>query len=432
MKHHFSTASPTDSRRLRQLARTILLLLTLTPAPLHALPLPPSGNIGSIVEALLLQLKGEHQKAVIIYQRMLEKEPGNAAIHYALAKASVTLSQIDSARVHSEKSVVLDSGNKYYKELLNAIVYQQNRYRRAADHFRQEAALTEGAGKEKPLYTLGQLYFQTGQYDLAIKTFRELVDGNPHLLPGWFALFESDIEARNTAAFDADLRNFQTKALVTWDQHIDFMRVFVIRASRDRAWVAPAQRFIDTAARHPSSRRRYRQAARIFTAELFFLTGETRKAEKILQREIRNPRLKNEKNLYLQARSTLALCYDKQENFPRSIQLYKELLLEEPDNALMMNNLAYTLALQNTELTQALAYALKAVSLEPYNHSYLDTLGWIYYVTGEYEKAREKLEQALQINANEPEIFEHLAAVYDKLGDIRKAREMADRAARLR
>jgi uncharacterized protein HemY len=92
-----------------------------------------------------------------------------------------------------------------------------------------------------------------------------------------------------------------------------------------------------------------------------------------------------------------------------------------------MNNLAYILAVQGKELSKAKELALKAVTAEPENASYLDTLGWVLFKVGEYEKAREILEKAVDIDAHEPEIRDHLSKVYEKLGNHQKAEEMKEK-----
>ena len=134
--------------------------------------------------------------------------------------------------------------------------------------------------------------------------------------------------------------------------------------------------------------------------------------------------LKKQKKLYVQAGSILALCYDKLGYSDKSIHLYKSILDLDSGNILMMNNLAYILAVQGKELPRAKKLAMKAVAAEPVNGGYLDTLGWVLFRMGKYEKARETLEKAVELEPLEAEIQDHLGIVYEKLGNTKKAIEM--------
>jgi len=100
----------------------------------------------------------------------------------------------------------------------------------------------------------------------------------------------------------------------------------------------------------------------------------------------------------------------------------------EPSNALVMNNLAYTLASRPEDLPRARELAEKAVAIEPESGVYLDTLGWVLYLQGEYPAALAVLEKAARLEPGEAEIFSHLADVFMKLGDGHKADEMRRKA----
>ncbi len=385
-----------------------------------------------VVAASLQSAKGEYQGAIDRYQKLLITQPNNAALHYALSNAYMDLGIIDSARVHSEKSVQLDPDNKYYGKLLAVISHQMNNYRQAADRYRQLATLEQGEGKSRLLFTLGQLYLQTAQYDLAIQTFRELLHDNPGALSAWLALFESSVHSGNNLAFREDLLLFYSTAHASIDQRIELVRLFVVRSSKERAYIEPANLMIDAIQKHHPGNPRLTLMLQGLKGELLFQAGHTKEAVRFFERVVRSKNAKMEKWLYLQANSTLALCYDKLGYYDKCIRLYGRILRVEPDNVLMMNNLAYILAGQGKELLRAKTLAMKAVSREPANASYLDTLGWVLFKMGRYEQAREMLEKAVRLNSSEVEIFEHLSKVYEKLGNTPKAFEILERAKQIK
>jgi Flp pilus assembly protein TadD len=49
-------------------------------------------------------------------------------------------------------------------------------------------------------------------------------------------------------------------------------------------------------------------------------------------------------------------------------------------------------------------------------------LGWVYYQRGQYRKAVDELERAVNLTGNDPTITEHLGDAYDKVGKVHDAR----------
>jgi tetratricopeptide (TPR) repeat protein len=166
--------------------------------------------------------------------------------------------------------------------------------------------------------------------------------------------------------------------------------------------------------------------------ELLFQTGKIKQAALLLEKVLAPKSAQKEKRLYLQASSTLAFCYDRLALRDKSILLYKRILDFDPDNILMMNNLAYVLAAEGKELPRAKELALKVVEAEPANAGYLDTLGWVLFRMEEYEYARSILEKAAGLDPLEAEIAEHLGQVYEKLGNLEKAFEMKKKVKKLK
>ena len=57
-----------------------------------------------------------------------------------------------------------------------------------------------------------------------------------------------------------------------------------------------------------------------------------------------------------------------------------------------------------------------------------DSLGWVYYKLGDYEKAVKELEKADLLTPDDPTIIEHLADGYLKLSRIEKALELYEKS----
>ncbi|CUU05626.1 Tfp pilus assembly protein PilF [Candidatus Thermokryptus mobilis] len=120
--------------------------------------------------------------------------------------------------------------------------------------------------------------------------------------------------------------------------------------------------------------------------------------------------------------STLALVYDAIGLTVKSDSLHELGLKISPNNHLILNNYSYTLAERGEKLELALEMAKKAIEQEPENPAYLDTIGWIYFKLGDYEKAKYYIQMAVE-KGGSPVVIEHLGDVYFKLGNIDKAIE---------
>lgn len=105
-----------------------------------------------------------------------------------------------------------------------------------------------------------------------------------------------------------------------------------------------------------------------------------------------------------------------------SFRCYDSALTYTPDNLVVLNNYAYLLSVQSTQLDKAEQMSLRTIKTESTNATYLDTYAWILYQKGEYDKALIYIEQALEIE-NKPSdvLYEHAGDICYRLGDKQKA-----------
>lgn len=125
---------------------------------------------------------------------------------------------------------------------------------------------------------------------------------------------------------------------------------------------------------------------------------------------------------------TLGLIYDSQENWRMCDSIYSAALAVDPDNSIVNNNYAYSLSKRGTDLEKALRMAKKAIELEPYNSSFLDTIGWVYFKMGDYNQAREYIQKSLEVGGEKAVILDHLGDVEYRSGNKEKALELWNKA----
>ena len=101
-------------------------------------------------------------------------------------------------------------------------------------------------------------------------------------------------------------------------------------------------------------------------------------------------------------------------DYPRAAQSYRAALELQPNDPLLLNNLAWTLWQQKDP--QALSFAQRASSAAPNNPAIADTLGWMLVEQGETKKGLELLEKASAAAPLQRDIALHLAKAQLKDG----------------
>ncbi len=100
-------------------------------------------------------------------------------------------------------------------------------------------------------------------------------------------------------------------------------------------------------------------------------------------------------------------------------------------NPAIFNNWAYLLAENNVRLDEADSLVDIALSMDSTNPYYLDTKAWVLYHKGQYSKAKEIEEQALQQMPDEAEYNEHMGFILIALGKNDEAVPYFEKALKL-
>ena len=101
----------------------------------------------------------------------------------------------------------------------------------------------------------------------------------------------------------------------------------------------------------------------------------------------------------------------------------KAILSQEPDNAMALNALGYTLADRNFRIDEALEYIQRALEIRPDDPAIIDSMGWVQFRLGNYEQAEMYLRKAYRL-LEDAEIGGHLVELFWAQGDYQEARDM--------
>ncbi|MFK8013706.1 MAG: CDC27 family protein [Marinicellaceae bacterium] len=105
-----------------------------------------------------------------------------------------------------------------------------------------------------------------------------------------------------------------------------------------------------------------------------------------------------------------------------------QILEDDPESADALNALGYSLADNDLKLNKALEYIQKALELSPNNPAIIDSLGWVQYKLGEYDKAEINLRRAINTEIQDPELYYHLYRTLLKLEKKQEAQELLKKA----
>lgn len=112
---------------------------------------------------------------------------------------------------------------------------------------------------------------------------------------------------------------------------------------------------------------------------------------------------------------------------------YDEALNYNPANILVLNNYAYFLAEEGTQLKKAEQMSRRALEAEPDNATYLDTYAWVLYKLQRYEEAYTYIEKAITADPEPSDVlYEHAGAICYKLGMAEQAQTYWDKALELK
>jgi len=124
--------------------------------------------------------------------------------------------------------------------------------------------------------------------------------------------------------------------------------------------------------------------------------------------------------------------YQRQKLFDQADGEFRKVLATttptDPQAAATLNYLGYMNADRGVKLEESLSFIKQALTLEPNNGAYLDSLGWVYFKLGKYDLAEENLNKAAVHMGSDPTVQEHLGDLYQKTNRLKLAAVHWDRA----
>lgn len=122
------------------------------------------------------------------------------------------------------------------------------------------------------------------------------------------------------------------------------------------------------------------------------------------------------------------ISYERSDRWSKAEADFERALKLQPAQPDVLNYLAYSWLLMNKNLDKAREYLEIASSQRPDDGHIIDSVGWAYYLAGNYTSAVERFERAIELMPDDPTVNEHLGDAYWRVGREVEARYQWERA----
>lgn len=338
----------------------------------HALALRPRWPDAQVLKATVLTQLGRDDEALKTLAHAVKLQPENSTLRLYYARKLVEEDRLADASAAFREVLKIEPGNPDAYYALGLLALQQKQLDEAETYFKKLVA--SGQRVEAAAYFLGQLAESRDHDDDALHWYSQVTDGQ--------------------YALDARLRS---AVLLGREGHLDQARELL--AGIDAETAGAQLRVVLAEGEMLREAKRFKEA--------FDLYSEA------LDRMPANPDL-------LYARALTAEKLGRLDTLESDL---KSILKQDPNNAQALNALGYTLADRTNRKKEALAYTTRAFELQPDDASILDSMGWVNYRLGHYDKALDFLRKAYAM-FKDPEIGAHLGEVLWVSGHHDEARRV--------
>jgi predicted Zn-dependent protease len=323
--------------------------------------------------------KGNNQKALDVYNKLLEDDPGNPQVQLALCDFLITIKSYDDLLMFLNTVLLNSKVDRESKiSLIARIIELPDLTNEFQDRLVVSLLVFEANYNGDNIIPLlrPELLVKQNKLDEAVLRLEELIKASPDNYYVW------------------------EKLLFVYLQMKDYNKLL----SRGEEC---ATRFNTSY----TAKLLYANAA-LETGKYSIAIDELKKAEILAG---------DNKDSLTQVLTMRADVYYRMKDFPKSFETFELALKNNSEDLTVINNYAYYLAQQNTKLKEAEEMAKKVTEKDKGNTTFLDTYGWILYKRGKLQEAAKVFESIIKSGDKpDPVWFEHYGYI------LRKEKKCAD------
>jgi tetratricopeptide (TPR) repeat protein len=367
-------------------------------------------------QALFYLRAGDAEKARVAFKMLVDADPKDARSQYYLAEALTDLEQFEESDKIYRKLLEKTPDDT---DLLASFGLSQIGQKKLDDAAKTFETLLKQQDVPENLQVLAKtqlayIALQRGQYAAAIEAARPLV------------VFGDRINAQAV--------NIALEAMRKQKRYADavaFLQPIVDKFASDPYVNA---RYVEMLARAGDKDKAKAAAA---TQVKFGVKNTIAAAEAFVQADQYDQALSTLRDAVkakpeeIDLQFELGSVYERSGDKTAAEKAFLNLLEKHPEHAQTLNYLGYMWADSGVNLDRAQEFLVKAVTQEPQNGAYIDSLGWVYFRQGKLDLAEKYLTNATKLMPRDATVKEHLGDVFAKRGETSRALSMYRAAAGL-
>jgi putative PEP-CTERM system TPR-repeat lipoprotein len=393
--------------------------------------------------AALAIRQNDLEEARKYYREALARVPGDVEFLLLSAQLEERAGRREEMVRFAEEAVKHNPDNKFAKLSLARVYLFANEPRKVLDLLQTD--VQRGGADPAILEAVGRAQLALGQNDLAIVTFRELVNVQREVAQAHQYLASAyegaglidralpSLEEALRLSNNAPAYKFQYARLLARAGKLDTatkMLADLKKSHPDDPTVMELEGSVALAAKRPN------EAVSAYQ-RLFALQDTNFNLAKLVQAKQqagRGAEAVGDLETWLQkypqdtlSRLGLADLHVALSQYDKAVPHYQDVIRQMPDNVLALNNLAWSMA-KTGRANDALPHARRAATLAPENPAVLDTLGTTLVRAGQPAEAVAPLRKAVEKAPNVRPIEFHLAEALAQQGQRDEARQVLRKA----
>jgi tetratricopeptide (TPR) repeat protein len=326
---------------------------------------------------------------------------------YLLSQADRRLGDLPGAVTAARRVITVQDSSPWGYYALTQALEQQQQFSQIVDALTPAIAKFHSMSGDHSLELgmllphIGFAHQQLGDYEAALASFEEAHKLSPKDAAVTGYLIEANIAAKQYPAA-AELAK-QARTQNPNDLRLAELEAQALREDgRADQGIAVLEDAVKAHADEPM--------AYVALAELY--SGASRGAEAVKLLQNAQAKFPADTSIVFE----LGAVFDKQKDFAKAEETFRQVLSKEPDNAGALNYLGYMLADRGERLDESVGYLKKALEIEPGNGSFLDSLGWAYFKAGKLDLAEDNLRRAAEQLKTNSVIQDHYGQLLFKMG----------------
>ena len=323
---------------------------------------------------------GDTTKALEYYNKVLEIDPDNGFVQFSLATFYIQNKNLEKGFQHAQKGfassdVEVNTKIQFYLMLVSAPADQKLSDEQIEELIR---LLIKANPDDSKAYSIqADFYIQKGQ----IQEARDFISKSLSIDPNSYSLWEQLVLIDNQLNDVDNMKKDSEKAIELFPTQPLLYVLNSISLIQLKDYTKALQ-MLDTGQGYVVDNNKLEAQFELYRAEAYYNLNDTTKA----------------------------------------FASFEKVIDMEPDNYVALNNYAYYLSLNGSQLEKAESLSNKVITANPDNATYLDTYAWVLFKEKEYRLAKHYMEIALQNGGDTSDVIvEHYGDILFMLNDVENA-----------